>query len=138
MSILLQTLETSNVGTATATIVQSFLPVMDEFNALREPYQDDVFGTKYLGLVGAMNAALKSLGVEEFSVEAGSSTPPVSRVTVVGEEPSEEFEKGAVIRTVKAGMELDGNVMRMAEVVVSSGAVNEEKEEAQDQVEVQE
>jgi molecular chaperone GrpE (heat shock protein) len=113
-------MENSNASTATASVIQSFLPAMDQFYALKTLYESNDFGTKYSGLSGAMASALKGLGVENFTVDVGAAVP-AERATVVKEEHSKDIEAGKIIRVTTPGMELKGNIIRMAEVVVSLG-----------------
>jgi molecular chaperone GrpE (heat shock protein) len=117
-------MQSSNKETAVAAVVQNFLPVLDELKTLKEAYGEDEFGSKYAGLTGAMLGGLKELGVEEFTVAEGDAVNP-QRVSVVEEEFSEEVEKGSIIRPVSMGMEVAGNVMRLAQVVASLGSESE-------------
>jgi len=121
MRRLRKSMENSNAGTATASVVQSFLPIVDELKALKEQYAEDDFGKQYSGLTGAMTTALKALGVEEFTATVGGPVDP-QRMNISKEEHSKETEKGMIIRVEKVGLELNGNIMRLAEVVVSLGA----------------
>lgn len=91
----------------------------DRLNELKEKYGDDEFGTKYSGLT--LKPAFSKMGVEEYTVEAGATVDNV-RMNVVESEYSSEYAKDTVIRPVTMGMELEGNVMRPADCVASSGA----------------
>ena len=125
-------MQSSNKEAAKAAIVQNFLPVLDELQQLRRDFGQDDFGSKYSGLAGAMNAALKELGVEEYTAETNTPVNP-QRVQVVEEEYNEEIPKGNIIRPVSMGMELSGNVMRLAQAVASLGS--ERVEEAPEHAE---
>jgi molecular chaperone GrpE (heat shock protein) len=114
-------MENSNAFSETANVVTSFLPIYDELMALRDMYQEDDYGKQYTGLTGAMNTAFKALGVEEVTVEVGTTTDE-GKVTVVSEEHSKDYPKGTILRTGKVGLELKGNILRLPEVVVSLGA----------------
>lgn len=114
----------SSRETAMASIVQSFLPVMDQLNYLRREYGEDDFGSKYNAFAGDMRGAMTQLGVSEFSVEPGEVVD-ARRMQVVEEEYSEEIPKGSVVRALFDGYELQGNVMRMVEVVASLGSQEE-------------
>lgn len=119
-------MQSSNKETAVAAVVQNFLPVLDNLVDLKAKYGADDFGAKYAGLTGAMAGALKELGVKEYTVAEGDAVD-AQRVTVVNEEHSSDVAKGSVIRPVSVGMELAGNVMRMAQVVASLGESEEEE-----------
>jgi molecular chaperone GrpE (heat shock protein) len=67
-----------------------------------------------------MSFALKELGVVEYTVAAGDAVNP-QKVATIEEEYSDSIPKGSVIRPVSMGMELAGNVMRLAQAVVSLG-----------------
>jgi molecular chaperone GrpE (heat shock protein) len=111
----------SNESTAKATILQDFLPVLDELKALDEKYAGDDFAQSYKALRWDLNNAMTALGMSEYTAEVGATADP-TRVVAVEEQYSDDFAKGAVISPVAVGLELQGNVMRMAECVVSLGS----------------
>lgn len=117
---------------AVASVLQNFLPVLDSFEELEEKYGSDDFGKSFSALGGTMRAALKELGVEEYSVKEGEKVNK-QRVTVIEEEYSNDFEKDTIIRPIAMGMELQGNVMRMAECVASLGSESAKEEEAEEE-----
>jgi len=106
---------------AMASVLQNFLPVVDELKALTEKYEGDEFAKKYGALSSDFNSALKNMGVTEYVVAAGDAAD-ASRVTAVEEVHSDDVAKGIVISAVNSGYEMDGNIMRMAEAVLSLGA----------------
>ena len=110
-----------------ASVLEKFLPVLDDFSMLETKYGEHDFGKSFNALGGAMRGAFKELGVTEYTVEVGSKVDR-QRVNVVGEEYSEEFDKDTIIRPVTMGMELQGNVIRMAECVASLGSESEQEE----------
>lgn len=115
---------------ARATVLQSFLPVLDELDAVGRKYEGNAFAKTFdAGLRGQFELSLGELGASEYIVEVGQQME-VGRVVAVEEELSEEFEKGTVIRPLKSGIELSGNVVRPAEVVGSLGSESAEPEEA--------
>jgi len=116
-----QMMNSSSRETAMAAVLQNFLPVLDDLELLDKKYGADDFGKSFSALGGTMKSALKELGVEEYTVQVGDAVNK-QRVTVVEEEYSEEFTKDTVIRPVSVGMELQGNIMRMAECVASLGS----------------
>lgn len=117
----LQQVNSSSREAAVASVLKNFLPALDEFESLEEKYGNDDFGKSFSALGGIMKGVLKELGVVEYSVQPGDAVNK-QRMSVVGEEYSEEFAEDTVIRSVSVGMELQGNVMRMAECVASLGS----------------
>lgn len=116
-------------GAARATVMQSFLPVLEELDAVGAKYEGNTFAkTLDAGLRSEFSNSLVALGVSEFVVESGQAVD-VGRVVAVEEEYSEEFAKGTVIRALKLGLEISGNTVRPAEVVGSLGTENEKVEE---------
>lgn len=116
-------------GAARATVMQSFLPVLEELDAVGAKYEGNAFAkTLDAGLMSEFSNSLTELGVSEFVVECGQAVD-VGRVVAVEKEYSEEFAKGTVIRALKSGLEISGNIVKPAEVVESLGAENEKEED---------
>lgn len=111
----------SNESTAKAAILQDFLPVLDELRALDEKYAGDDFAESYKALRWDLNNGMTALGMSEYTAEVGATADP-TRFVAVEEQYSDDLAKGAVISPVAVGLELQGNVMRMAECVVSLGS----------------
>ena len=109
---------------------------MDKLKELRAKYGDDSFGKQYNALPGTLMAGFSAMGVADFSVEAGEKLD-TERMVAVAEEHSAELPAGTVIREVTAGLQLEGNVIRMAECVVSLGpepaSADGEKAEAKEE-----
>ena len=105
---------------AMASVLQNFLPVVDELKFLTEKYEGDEFAKKYGALSSDFNGALRNMGVTEYEVAVGDAAD-VGRVTAVEEVHSDDVAKGIVISVVNGGYEMDGNIMRMAGAVVSLG-----------------
>jgi molecular chaperone GrpE (heat shock protein) len=124
-------MQSSNKDASKAAIIQNFLPVMDELRFIQEEIGDVEFGKKYSGLYGTMSSAFREMGVEEYGVAVGEPVNP-QKVATIEEEYSADVPKGMIIRPVSMGMELAGNVLRLAQAVVSLGPVveNETAEEA--------
>jgi molecular chaperone GrpE (heat shock protein) len=110
----------SSKSGATADLLTQFLPVLDKLVELRETYGEDEFGKQYNAVAGDMKGAFSKMGVTEFAVETGGAVDK-TRMVVVDSEYSEEHAVDTVIRAVVGGMELEGNVIRMAECVASLG-----------------
>jgi len=118
---------------ARASVLQSFLPALDEMEVIGERYAGkDFAGTLQSGLTAEFQNNFKELGVSEFGVESGEEVV-MGRVVAVEEQFSEEFGKGTVITALKSGLEIQGNIVRPAECVASLGseaaAAAEEAEE---------
>jgi molecular chaperone GrpE (heat shock protein) len=116
-----------------ASVMQKFLPVMDELNALGEQYGEDDFAAGYDALRRDFNNVMSnSLDLEEYSVKVGEKLNRF-REAVVGNEYSEEVAKGNVLRQVSSGLEVKGNVVRFAECIVSKGSEADEKKKQEDE-----
>jgi molecular chaperone GrpE (heat shock protein) len=114
-------LQSTNKFSATAAVLSEFLPIMDKLMALREKYGEDEFGKMYNALPGAIKTGFTSMDCTEYEVAANEPVV-TTRMVVVASEPSDTVPNDSVIRTVVPGMELQGNMMRLAQVVVSSGS----------------
>jgi molecular chaperone GrpE (heat shock protein) len=114
-------MQSSNEFTAVAGVVSEFLPVLDELQRLKALYEGDAFGKNYNAMAGNLQTALLELGVEEYAIPVGS---PVDgrRVVVVDTEYSDKFAKNTIVRPLKLGLEIKGNVVRLAECVASLGS----------------
>lgn len=119
---------------ARAVVMQSFLPVLEELDAAGAKYKGVAFAKTFdAGIRSEFEKALSGLGVTEYASESGQSVD-TGRVVAVEEAYSEEFAKGMVIRAVKSGLEISGNVVRPAEVVGSLGSESAIKEAAAEAV----
>jgi molecular chaperone GrpE (heat shock protein) len=115
---------------ARATVLQSFLPVLDEMDAIAAKYEGNAFaGTLQSGLTSEFQNTLNEMGVAEYIVASGDDVV-MGRVVAIEEEYSEEFGKGTVITPLKSGLEIQGNIVRPAECVASLGSEAEAAEEA--------
>lgn len=132
--LLLQMLNTSNRSSSTAALLTRFLPTMDKLKELRGTYGEDSFGKQYNALPGTLMAGFSAMGVADFTVTAGEKMD-AERMVAVAEEHSAELPAGTVIREVTAGLQLEGNVIRMAECVVSLGPESTDGEQQQDKEE---
>lgn len=122
-------------SSATAAVLRDFLPMYDTLNTLKETYADDEFGAKY----GELNLeqTFQTLGVSPYDVVPGEEINNF-RMKVIDSEVSEEQPKNTVLRQVGSGLELDGNVIRPASCISSSGSgdddnnVDEEEQEKEE------
>lgn len=121
-------LNSSNKSACTAAVLTKFLPVLDQLTELREAYSEDEFGKQYGALTSDLKGAFSKLGVTEYTIATGDPVDK-SRVAVIESEYSTEHEADTVIRPVALGLELQGNIVRMAKCVASLGPepVEEEK-----------
>lgn len=117
---------------ARAVVLQSFLPILDDLKSKGELYADDEFAQKYSALGSDFSNCLTNLGVSEYTVAEGENINSL-RTNTVEEEFSDSIAKGCVIAPVRLGYELKGNVMRMADVVVSLGSEAEAKTETSEE-----
>jgi len=107
---------------ARATVLQSFLPVLDEMDAIAAKYEGNAFaGTLQSGLTSEFQNTLNEMGVAEYVVASGDDVV-MGRVVAIEEEYSEEFGKGTVITPLKSGLEIQGNIVRPVECVASLGS----------------
>lgn len=117
-----------NKSAARAKVIQSFVPVLDELDAVAARYEGNSFAKSLDALRSGMKSSLGELGVSEFVVGAGDAVD--SRVVAVDEQFSEEFAAGTVISALTSGLEIQGNIVRAAKVVASLGVENSEEEGA--------
>jgi len=111
----------NNQYTERANILQKFFPLLDELTELDTKYSGVGFAGSYSPLKGSLIGAMKELKAAEFSVTAGDEVDS-RRVTTVEEIYNGDIGKGCVVEMKKTGWELEGNVMRFAEAVVSLGS----------------
>ena len=116
----------SSLDNAAGGVLKDFLPALDKLKVQKAQYADSEFGQNYAGLTGAMEGALQSMGLEEFTVEAGE--PVVAgRMEAVQSVHSDEAEADTVIECVVNGYQVKGGaVLRPAGCVVSLGKETEE------------
>lgn len=106
---------------ARSVVLESYLPILEDLQSKAELYADDEFAKKYSALGSDFNSALKNLGVSEFTITEGDKIDTL-RINTVQDEYSETVAKGCVITSLRVGYELEGNVMRKADAVVSLGS----------------
>lgn len=122
--------ESDSKSAARATVLQKFLPVLDSLDAVGAKYEDVAFAQTFdAGVRVEFDKALAALGVVEYVAESGQGLD-AGRVVAVEEEHSEEVAKGNVIRALKSGLEISGNIVRPAEVVGSLGSESATEEAA--------
>lgn len=114
---------------ARASVIKSFIPVLDELDAVAAKYEGNSYAKSLGALRSGFKTSLEELGVTEFTVGTGDAAAG-GRVLAVEEEHSEEFASGTVISPLKLGLEISGTVLRPAECVVSLGAEKKEEDAA--------
>jgi len=119
----------SNKHTAEASVLREFLSVKDQLTGLQERFGEDDFGKQYNALKSALDTVFSDLGVAEYTTAPGDAVDRM-RMLVVESENSEEFPKDTVLKPLKMGLELQGNVIRLAECVASLGSETAEEEAA--------
>lgn len=121
----------SNKETSIANVLRDFLPVVDKLDMLKGKYGEHPFGKQYVALAGNMRAAFSQMGVSEYEAAVGEPLDP-GRYLALEEVYSSGQPKGTVLESLKPGMELKGNVIRLAECIASLGEETEEQEEQED------
>jgi len=116
---------------AKADVIKSFLPNLDYLNTIAAELTEDEF---YKALGKDFESTLESMELLSFSVELGSIMDE-KRCSIVSEEYNDENEKGTVLRVEKLGYEVSGQVILMADIVLSKGneADEQEKERMEDE-----
>lgn len=124
---------------ARAGVIQTFLPVLDDLDALGAKYEGDSFASSLGALRAEFFNSLQELGVTEFVPKEGEPVDG-SRVVAVEDAYSNEFSKGTVVSLLKSGFEIKGNIVRAAECVASLGPekVEEDSSSADDETGAQE
>mmetsp|Transcript_40062 Transcript_40062/g.96723 ORF Transcript_40062/g.96723 Transcript_40062/m.96723 type:complete len:252 (+) Transcript_40062:117-872(+) len=115
-------MNSSNRSSATASVLAEFLPLYDKFVSMKEQYAHTEFGSKYGSL--SIEDTFAKMGATEYSLEAGQDIDAY-RMAAVESEYSTEIAKDMVIRQVAPGLEMEGNVIRAAQCVVSAGSEEE-------------
>lgn len=118
-----------NKGVARAAVIETFLPVLDDLDAVWSKYEGDEFVKSLSALRTEFMNSLHELGVTEYEAKVGDVVDG-GRIVSVAEEHSEELGKGTVINVLKTGLEISGNVVRPAECVGSLGSEKVEEEKA--------
>lgn len=125
-------INSSNKSSSMANVLTEFLPLYDQFAAMRNQYAETEFGSKYGSL--SLDVTFSKMGVTEYSLEAGQDVDAI-RCAAVETEYSTEVAKDKVIRPVAAGLELEGNIIRAAQCVASAGPEEEAAPAADNQEE---
>ena len=127
-------LASSNKAGSEAATVAEFLPIFDTLYQLNVQYAEDEFGQQYNALLSSLKQAMMDLGVVDYEVAVGDPIDPL-RMTVVESQTNDQQPAQTVLQLVRLGMELEGNVVRPAQVIASLGSEQEAAEAAADEEE---
>ncbi len=120
---------------ANADLLQELLPVLDHYEmGIQTAREQEVDNSVVSGLelvYGQFCSALKKFGLQAFVSEGGDFDP--HRHECISHLPSQEHPKDRVIAEVRKGYMLGDQLLRAAQVVVSSGAPGEEVAPSQEE-----
>lgn len=111
---------------ARASAVQNFIPILDELTQLSEENADVEFAKAYSALKWNLESVFEELEVTKVTAAVGDKVNK-GRMAVVGKEYSDSLDEDTVMKEVKPGLEIKGNVMQLVEVVISLGSEEEAK-----------
>lgn len=106
---------------AKANVIQSFLPNLEYLNTLSNELKDDDFARSYDALGKEFENTLKSMDLLSFTYETGEIVDE-KRCAIVNEIYNEENVKGTVLDVTSLGYEVNGQIIRKADVTVSLGS----------------
>lgn len=111
--------------------IDPFLPILDELTALKGTFPEDAekVSTQFASLGGDLLSNLEAIGLKSFGAEAGTDRYLISRHTAIRKEYSDIIPEGYIMEVLVEGLEVEGNIVREAEVVVSLGVEKEVVEE---------
>jgi molecular chaperone GrpE len=109
---------------ANAALLESLLPILDNFQFGLQAAQSDPSGKNLLeGLkmvAAQLQNFLKDLGVEEINAVGQPFDPNIHEA--VAQEPNERVPEGKISSQIRRGFRLRERLLRPASVVVSTGA----------------
>lgn len=116
---------------ATCGILEDVLPVMDNFKlGLQSAEQHEggkAFAEGFKMILIQMESALKQNGLEEINPEGEIFDPNFHES--IAHLPSDSVEDGHIVEVHRIGYKIQERLLRPAQVIVSSGAPSEPKEE---------
>lgn len=124
--------QTSKSISRASVLQKHFVPILEEMSLLQQKYATTPNGKSYDTLRSDMMLALqKKIDVTTYDSPVGKEVNK-QRDAIVGYEASDTIPKGMVLRSVKSGLEVQGNVICPAQCIVSQGpaAVEEKLDEA--------
>jgi len=116
--------------------IEPFLTVLDELAALEGTFSDDTekVAKQFASLGGDLQTNLGKVGLKSFGAEVGTDRYIISRYTAISKEHSDTIPEGYIMKVLVEGLEIEGNIVREAEVVVSLGVKKEEVDEKAEKV----
>lgn len=119
--------QTSKYISRASVLQKHFVPILEEMSILQQKYANTPNGKSYDTLRSDMMLALqKKIDVSTYDSSVGKEVNK-QREAIVGYEASDTIPKGMVLRSVKSGLEVHGNVICPAQCIVSQGPAVEEK-----------
>ena len=115
---------------ANAALLESLLPVLDNFNLGLDAASSEESSTIYQGMAMVrkqINEFLADCGVEEIATEGAVFDPNLHEA--LGQEFSDAIPEGTIIREHRKGYKLKDRLLRASKIVVSKGAPVEEPED---------
>jgi molecular chaperone GrpE len=106
---------------AAETVVESLLPVMDNFSRALEAGDKHEEGQLLAGLnlvADQLRGTLAGHGLEEIEVEPGTTFDPEYHEAIVAQ-PSDEYDEGTVTQVLERGYLLHGKLLRPTKVIVA-------------------
>jgi molecular chaperone GrpE len=106
---------------AAETVVESLLPVMDNFSRALEAGDTHEEGQLLAGLdlvADQLRGTLAGHGLEEIEVDPGTMFDPEYHEAIVAQ-PSDEYDEGTVTQVLERGYLLHGKLLRPAKVIVA-------------------
>jgi molecular chaperone GrpE (heat shock protein) len=121
--------QTSKYISRASVLQKHFVPILEEMSTLQQKYANTPNGKSYDTLRSDMMLALqKKIDVSTFDSIVGKEVNK-QRDDIVGYEASDTIPKGMVVRSVKSGLEVHGNIVCPAQCIVSQGPTAEVKQE---------
>jgi molecular chaperone GrpE len=106
---------------AAETVVESLLPVMDNFSRALEAGDKHEEGQLLAGLnlvADQLRGTLVGHGLEEIEVDPGTMFDPEYHEAIVAQ-PSDDYDEGTVTQVLERGYLLHGKLLRPAKVIVA-------------------
>lgn len=111
--------QTSKYISRASVLKRHFLPILEEMSTLQVKYASTPNGKSYDTLRSDMMLALqKKIDVTTFDSSVGKEVNK-QRDAIVGYEVSDTVPKGYVLRAVKSGLEVHGNIICPAQCFAS-------------------
>jgi molecular chaperone GrpE len=104
----------------TEDVIQSLLPVIDDFDRLMEnaPVSDEQYHRAVEMIYGKLKAYLDSRGVKKFESMGKPFDPELHDAVLM--QPTPDFPAGTVLAVITPGYRMGERVIRHAQVVVSA------------------